>query len=171
MAAEPANASPRELKRQLRTEDRRLRRQQQVVDFKLHWSQSHADVAFLLALVHEAGDFHTAATTYLQNAAQKRSRRQPATDPAEQAAAFYRTWQNTPPGSPYLAFRRGQLAAARAAAAKWLVEWRARQWVAEVNHAKGCAPSTEQVRARCEEELARSSDAAARAPSLGRCPS
>ena len=35
MAEEHANASPRELKRQLRTEDRRLRRQHQVVDFKL----------------------------------------------------------------------------------------------------------------------------------------
>eukprot|EP00969_Alexandrium_andersonii_P252244 11148278-Alexandrium_andersonii.AAC.1 len=71
MAAEPANASPLELKRKLRTEDRRLRRRQQVVDFKLHWSQSQADVVFLLALVDEADDFHKAATTYLQNAAQK----------------------------------------------------------------------------------------------------
>ena len=51
------------------------------------------------------------------------------------------------------------------------MEWRSRQWVAEVNHAKWCAPSIEQVRARYETELARISDAAARAPSLARCPS
>eukprot|EP00969_Alexandrium_andersonii_P188012 8307813-Alexandrium_andersonii.AAC.1 len=66
------------------------------MDFKLRWSQSQADVAFLIAIVDDAGDFHSAAITYIQNAAQKRSRRMPAADPAEQAAAFYRTWLSAP---------------------------------------------------------------------------
>eukprot|EP00969_Alexandrium_andersonii_P345669 15278622-Alexandrium_andersonii.AAC.1 len=44
-------------------------------------------------------DFHSAAITYIQNAAQKRSRRKPAADPAGQAEAFYRTSQHSP-GQP-----------------------------------------------------------------------
>ena len=171
MAAAPAAATARELKRKIRAEDRRLQRQQRVLDFKLHWSQSQADVAFLIALAHEADDFLSAATAYLHHRAQRTSRRKPASDPGAQAESFYRTWLSTPQDSPHYAFRKGQLAAARVAARTWLVEWRARQWVAEVNRSKGCAPSTEQVRARYEQDLQRSGTSDAGALSLARCAS
>ena len=97
----------------------------------------------LALLAHGADDFHTAATTYPQNALEN-FEAQACHAPLNERQLSTALGQEPSLGSPHLAFRRGQLAATRAAAATWLMEWRARQWVAKVNHAKGCAPSTEQ---------------------------